>query len=77
MVDCSLRIWSELLPQEKEFKYHGVLFMSKMECKIDRQISLMSAVHDCCGEKGTEPEGKALNYQSITHGHKPWVVTEK
>lgn len=49
--------------------------MSKMKCETDRQISSMSAVQDCCGEAGTEPEGKAFNYQSTTHGHKPWVVT--
>jgi len=34
MVECSLRVGSELLPQAKEFKYLGVLFTS--ECKMER-----------------------------------------
>jgi len=40
MVECSLRVGSELLPQVKEFKYLGVLFTSeaKMKWVIDRRI---------------------------------------
>ncbi|KAK0144408.1 Ankyrin repeat and sterile alpha motif domain-containing protein 1B [Merluccius polli] len=46
MVDCSLRVGSELLPQVKEFKYLQILFMSegKMECEMDRRIGAASAV---------------------------------
>ena len=46
MVECSLRVGSELLPQAKEFKYLGVLFTSegKMEREMDRRIGAVSAV---------------------------------
>ena len=46
MVECSLRVGSELLPQAKEFKYLGVLFTSegKMEREMDRRIGAASAV---------------------------------
>ncbi len=46
MVDCSLWVWSELLPQAKEFKYLRVLFTSegKMEHEMDRWIGAASAV---------------------------------
>jgi len=46
MVECSLRVGSELLPQAKEFKYLGVLFRSegKMEREMDRLIGAASAV---------------------------------
>lgn len=39
-VDCSLQVWGDLLPQLKEFKYLGVLFISDgtMEREMDRQI---------------------------------------
>lgn len=35
--------WSELLPQVKEFKYLGVLFMSEDKLEVDRWISAASA----------------------------------
>jgi len=45
-VDCTLQVGTECLPQAKEFKYLGVLFMSegKMEREIDRLISATAAV---------------------------------
>lgn len=67
--DCSLCIGSELLPQAKEFKYLGVLFMSegKMEHEMDRQIGAASAVmwpvYRTILMKRAEPGGKT--YQSI------------
>jgi len=46
MVDCSLRVGNELLPQAKEFKYLRVLFTSegRMEREMDRRIGAASAV---------------------------------
>ena len=46
IVECSLRVGNEILPQVEEFKYLGVLFTSegRMERKIDRRIGAASAV---------------------------------
>ncbi len=43
-VDCSLWVGSELLNQEKEFKYLGFLFTSEGNMEFDRQIGAASAV---------------------------------
>jgi len=46
VLECSLRVGNELLPQAKEFKYLGVLFTSegKMEREMDRRIGAASTV---------------------------------
>jgi len=45
-VECSLRVGSEFLPQAKEFKYLGILFISesKLEWEMDRMIGAAFAV---------------------------------
>ncbi|KAK3534009.1 hypothetical protein QTP86_000516 [Hemibagrus guttatus] len=45
-VACILQVGGEFLPQVKEFKYLGVLFMSeeRMDCEIDRRIGAAAAV---------------------------------
>jgi len=69
MVDRSLRVGSELLPQVKEFKYLEVLFTSedKMEQEMDRQIGAASAVMRALyqpvvvkRELSQKPEGQLL-----------------
>lgn len=65
MVDCSLRVGSELPPKVKEFKNVMVLFTreGKMKHNTDRQLVAVSIGHvpvDCCS-KEPEPESKALN----------------
>ncbi|XP_018538853.1 uncharacterized protein LOC108887791 [Lates calcarifer] len=89
MVDCSLRVGGELLPQAKEFKYLGVLCMSdgRMEYEIDRRISAASAVMrslywTTVVKRERSRKAKLSIYQSIyvltlTYGHKIWVVTER
>jgi len=46
LVDCSLQVGTECLPQAKEFKYLRVLLTSEgeMEPKIDRRIVAATAV---------------------------------
>lgn len=45
-VKCPLHVGKELLPQVKEFKHHGVLFISdgKAEQEMDRQIVVVYMV---------------------------------
>ena len=71
-VECSLRVRSELLPQAKEFKYLGVLFMSegKMEWEMDRRIGAASAVmralyRSIVVKKELSRKAKLSIYQSI------------
>ncbi len=88
-VDCYIWVGSELLPQAKEFKYLGVLFMSKgkTEHDTDRQISPLLAVmwglyQTVMVKRELSQKAKLLIYQSIfvptlTYGHEFWVMTER
>ncbi|KAI3373259.1 hypothetical protein L3Q82_006385 [Scortum barcoo] len=85
-VACPLWVGGEVLPQVEEFKYLGVLFMSegKMECEIDRQIGVVSAVmrsvyRTIVVKKELSRKAKLSIYRSIyaptlTYGHELWVV---
>jgi len=86
---CSLRVWSELLSQAKEFKYLEVLFTSesKMEQEMDRRIGAPSAVmrvlyRFIVVKRELSRKAKLSIYRSIyvpslTYGHEIWVVTER
>ncbi|KAK9541149.1 hypothetical protein VZT92_001216 [Zoarces viviparus] len=88
-VDCSLQVWTECLPQAKEFKYLGVLFTSegKMEREIDRRIGAAAAVKQALHrtvlvKKELSRKAKLSIYHSVyvptlTYGHELWVVTER
>jgi len=89
MVEFSLRVGSELLPQAKEFKYLGVLFTSegKIERVMDRWIGAASAVmwalyQSIVVKRELSRKAKLSIYQSIyvptlTYGHKLCVVTKR
>ncbi|KAK0132409.1 hypothetical protein N1851_032714 [Merluccius polli] len=89
MVDCSLRVWSELLPQVKEFKYLRILFMSegKIEREMDRRIGAVSAVMRALyrtvvmkmelSRKAKLSIYQSINVATLTYGHECWVVTER
>ena len=88
-VECTLRVWNEVLPQVEEFKYLGVLFTSegRMEREIDRRIAAASAVkrslyRSVVVKRELSRKAKLSIYQSIyvptlTYGHELWVVTER
>jgi len=89
MVECSLRVVSELLLQAKEFKYLGLLFVSegKMEREMDKRIGAASAVMwglywSVLVKRELSWKMKLSIYRSIyiptlTYGHELWVVTER
>ena len=73
-IDCPLWVGGESLPQLEEFRYLGVLFMSKgkLEREIDRQIGSVSAVMETrtqsmVGEERAEPESKPFHLQVNLH----------
>ncbi|KAI3353356.1 hypothetical protein L3Q82_019891 [Scortum barcoo] len=80
-VDCSLWVGSELLLQEKEFKYLSVLFRSesKMECKIDTQTGPASALLQTLywtivvkrdfSRKAKLFIYRLISFLTLTHGH--------
>ena len=65
-VERPLWVWDEVLPQEDQFKYLWVFFMSeeRVEQVTERWISAASAgiqtVLVCGGAERAEPEGKTL-----------------
>lgn len=85
-VDCSLRVWSELLPSSKEVQVsQGLISEGKMDREMDRRIGAAAAV--MWGSYRTvlvKKEQLRLSamlsiYQSIyiatlTYGHERWVV---
>lgn len=78
MVDCSLRLGGELLPQAKRLKYFWVLFMSggQMEGEVDRKVWTVVVKRELSQKE------KLSIYQSIyvptlTYGHELWVVTKR
>ncbi|KAK0140999.1 hypothetical protein N1851_021987 [Merluccius polli] len=88
-LDCSLRVGSVLLPQVKEFKYLGMLFMSewKMEREMDRWIGAASAVMRALyrtvvvkrelSRKAKLSIDQSIYVPTLTYGHELWVVTER
>ncbi len=86
---CPLQVGGEFLPQVEEFKYLGVLFMSKgsMERVIDRWIGAASAVMrsmywSVVVKKEMSCKAKLSIYRSIyvptlTYGYELWVMTER
>ncbi len=87
-VDYSLWVGSELMPQAKELKYLGILFISegKMERETDRWIGAAAAVIwtlylIVVVKKELSRKAKLSIYQSIyvptpTYGHELLVVTK-
>ncbi len=79
----------ELLPQSREFKYLGVLFMSdrKQEREMDRRLSAASEVMQALRwtvvvKKELSQKAKLSIYQSIyvptlAYGHELWVVIKR
>ncbi|KAK0140998.1 Receptor expression-enhancing protein 6 [Merluccius polli] len=88
-LDCSLRVGSVLLPQVKEFKYFGILFMSegKMEREMNRRIGAASAVMRALyqtvvvkrelSRKAKLSIDQSIYVPTLTYGHELWVVTER
>lgn len=55
---CLQRIWDKLLSQVEEFKYLGVLFMSKG--RVEHEIDVVT-VPVCCGKDRAEHENEAVD----------------
>ncbi len=88
-MDCPLQVGNESLPQVKELKYLGVLFMSEgtMEREIGQRIGAVGVVlHSLYSTVVTKRElswkAKLSIYYSVfvpslTYGHEGWVMTER
>ncbi|TWW61054.1 hypothetical protein D4764_05G0011440 [Takifugu flavidus] len=88
-VECLLRVKEEILPQVEEFKYLGVLFMSKegMEQEIDRWIGVASTVmrtlhRSVVVKRELSRKAKLSIYRlifvpTLTYGHELWVMTKR
>ncbi len=89
MVDCSLWVGSELLPQAKEFKYLGVLFTreGKTECETGRWIGAAAAVMQALywtvvvirelSQKAKLSVYQLIYVPTLTFGHELWEVTKR
>uniref|UniRef100_A0A671UC54 ribonuclease H n=1 Tax=Sparus aurata TaxID=8175 RepID=A0A671UC54_SPAAU len=88
-VDCLLQVGNVSLPQVKEFKYLGVLFMSEgmMGREIDRRVGAAGAVlHALHRTVVTKRElsrkaklsiCRSIFVPTLTYGHERWVMTER
>ena len=88
-VGCSLQVKEEVLAQEEEFKYLGVLFTSEGRRKqeMDRWIGVAAAVMQALNwsivlKKELSRKASLSIYQSIyvstlTYGHELWVMTKR